>query len=479
VNKSSTPGTCNLPQTCGSYEVISKIDSLDSITNLTYYWSALDSLGSKVADKRIVSFLTTTDVTSSAKSDVVTFSRSGKYILRHEVSNATGTRSEVYFDTITVAEKTYVKLPNDTTICSSEEFDLKPFIENQQLIGTYYWTRFSAPLQADSVTRITLPAQSREFGVPYSLIVYDSNWCQSQDEFILTTFPESQIGLDSTYNICRKDTLNLQVYTSFSDVLWTPSGDRTSFTEIISAGNFQVQVEDSFGCAYTDSFEVSIFSSPPIDLQDSIVSCGPHEFNSSLLGDYLWKTGDSSNRTTVSTTSDIWVAYTDTNGCISSDTSFVNVVITPIPVLTQSGDSIKSNITGKHLWFLDGQRTEEDQPSVAINGREGFFSAIYVDRFGCESDTSSGVEILLGVENLTADQIRVYPNPSSGRVMIEGLAIGTIKQVKLFDAQGRVVNRELDISRSTAELMWVSSPGVYVVEVTTDLGIFRKTIIQE
>ncbi len=144
-----------------------------------------------------------------------------------------------------------------------------------------------------------------------------------------------------------------------------------------------------------------------------------------------------------------------------------------------SSSSKVFNRTGKHLWFLDGQRTEEDQPSVAINGREGFFSAIYVDRFGCESDTSSGVEILLGVENLTADQIRVYPNPSSGRVMIEGLAIGTIKQVKLFDAQGRVVNRELDISRSTAELRWVSSPGVYVVEVTTDLSIFRKTIIQE
>lgn len=479
VNKSSTPGTCNLPQTCGSYEVSSKIDSLDSSSNLTYSWSALDSLGSKVADKRIVSFLTTTDVTSSAKSDVVTFSRSGKYILRHEVSNATGTRSEVYFDTIIVAEKTYVKLPNDTTICSSEEFDLKPFIENQQLIGTYYWTRFDAPLQADSVTRITLPAQSREFGVPYSLIVYDSNWCQSQDKFILTTFPESQIGLDSTYNICRKDTLNLQVDTSFSDVLWTPSGYRTSFTEIISAGNFQVQVEDSFGCAYTDSFEVNVFSSPPIDLQDSIVSCGPYEFNSSLLGGYLWNTGDTTNRTTVSTTSDIWVAYTDTNGCISSDTSFVNVVSTPVPILTRIGDSLFSNQTGTHRWFRHGVEQNGQQSDRIKLIRIGSYTATYIDKYDCESEQSDAVSYTTSLRGIESDNIQIYPNPSQGRVTIEGLAIGTIKQVKLFDAQGRVVNSELDISRSTAELRWVSSPGVYVVEVTTDHGTFRKTIIQE
>lgn len=480
VNKSSTPGTCNLPQTCGSYEVSSKIDSLDSNTNLTYSWWALDSLGSKIADKRIVSFLTTTDVTSSAKSDVVTFSRSGKYILRHEVSNATGTRSEVYFDTIIVAEKTYVKLPNDTTICASEEFDLKPLIEKKHLISYYNWSSYGGPpLQADSVTRITLPALSRESGVRYSLDVYDSNWCRSQDEFVLTTFPESQIGLDSAYNICRKDTLNLQVDSSFYDVLWSRGGDTTLSTEISSAGNFQVQVEDSFGCAYTDSFEVTFFSSLPIDLQDSIVSCGPHEFNFSLLGDYLWKTGDSTNRTTASTTSDIWVVYTDTNGCLSSDTSFVNVVSTPVPVLTRIGDSLFSNQTGTHRWFRHGVEQNGQQSDRIKLIRIGSYTATYIDKYGCESEQSDAVFYTASVIDIETHDIQIYPNPSSGRVMIEGLAIGTIKQVKLFNAQGRVVNSELDISRSTAELRWVSSPGVYVVEVTTDLGIFRKTIIQE
>ncbi len=71
--------------------------------------------------------------------------------------------------------------------------------------------------------------------------------------------------------------------------------------------------------------------------------------------------------------------------------------------------------------------------------------------------------------------IKLYPNPSSGDVYFDGIDLKYIKQVRIYNHVGQLVfnqaftSNRLDVSNLKT--------GLYIVELDTDIGIFRKKII--
>lgn len=112
----------------------------------------------------------------------------------------------------------------------------------------------------------------------------------------------------------------------------------------------------------------------------------------------------------------------------------------------------------------------------AIRGN-GFRSDIAIDGFTIRDAQPVGINKLKFIEET---KIKLYPNPVSNQLTIEvdDLENFTIREVEIFDAQGRLVNQHLLKSNRT-ELNFESFPkGIYIFKFSTPNGIETKKIIK-
>ncbi|MEM6346163.1 MAG: GEVED domain-containing protein, partial [Bacteroidota bacterium] len=109
------------------------------------------------------------------------------------------------------------------------------------------------------------------------------------------------------------------------------TGEMTSSIVINTTGTYYVDVVDINGCVASDSINMTILPSPTVDLgPDSLVSCGGLTLDAGNPGSsYIWSiAGQFSQTLQVTTTGTYWVEANE-NGCLDSDTIYVEVLAAP------------------------------------------------------------------------------------------------------------------------------------------------------
>jgi hypothetical protein len=80
------------------------------------------------------------------------------------------------------------------------------------------------------------------------------------------------------------------------------------------------------------------------------------------------------------------------------------------------------------------------------------------------------IDDFLGVAEYIADEIAVYPNPTSGLLMIKSTAL---QKIEIYNVNGVCVKttdkNEIDLSSN--------SPGIYLLKIITDKGVATKKIV--
>ncbi|MCZ2277752.1 MAG: T9SS type A sorting domain-containing protein [Bacteroidia bacterium] len=145
----------------------------------------------------------------------------------------------------------------------------------------------------------------------------------------------------------------------------------------------------------------------------------------------------------------------------------------PVPIITQNGNQLTSSSSVNNQWYQNGNQLPGATGQVYNATQPGSYTVVVTDpATGCSSESQPVV--IVGIQEV--DQtggmlIRVYPNPSTGLILLTTTQPGsTISRISVQDLSGRVLNEQLleGLHRTAQlELELPPSSGLYILEVQT------------
>lgn len=362
-----------------------------------------------------------------------------------------------------------------------------------------------APFNFEWSTSGTGPNRSDLAPGMHSVTVTDANFCESVKEFQIgqdyllgfTGFQAPDCNEASTGNA---ETVIIAGHQPF-EYHWS-NGDTLASLTNLPSGIYFVTATDASGCVYSDSVTV-----PGFELTANLlvmdISCFGSDDGSVALN---VETGHSPYQISGNgMTSDQTIgqlapgAYTfmvrDSVGCIiqleavihQPDSIAVLIAgITADSASTQVGEgmldfSLSGGTPPYEALILDDQG-QSYSPGASLTG--GDYQLVVTDSAGCTISVPFSVPVIVAVrDNLSEDDLRVYPNPSSGVFTVSaGVQGGMFSRVDLLDSSGRLVTGGLSFIHRDAQSMTFSPAnlpaGVYWIRVKSDEGDrFRKLVI--
>ena len=79
----------------------------------------------------------------------------------------------------------------------------------------------------------------------------------------------------------------------------------------------------------------------------------------------------------------------------------------------------------------------------------------------------------LGVDDLTQQEVKIYPNPTSEHIKIDG--VDGVTKIKVFNLQGKLI-KEVDANQANIKEL---PAGMYLVNFYTDFNVFSRKIIKK
>jgi gliding motility-associated-like protein len=266
----------------------------------------------------------------------------------------------------------------DTTLCVGNSINLSAAVPG----ASYMWSVGSAASTINVSTSGLYWAQA------------DLNGCSHRDSVVVNFTPLPVVDLGNDTTLCQGQSLTLNATVPGGSYLWN-DGVTTASRNISSAGNFAVTVTAQ-GCSSSDQINVAVNPLPTFNLGPDTTLCVGNSINLSAAvpgASYMWSVGSAASTINVSTSGLYW-AQADLNGCSHRDSVVVN--FTPLPVVDLGNDttlcqgqSLTLNATvpgGSYLWN-DGVTTASRNISSAGN------FAVTVTAQGCSSSDQINVTV--------------------------------------------------------------------------------------
>lgn len=163
--------------------------------------------------------------------------------------------------------------------------------------------------------------------------------------------------------VCQFDTTKVSINIGSPYTYnWSNGQSSSTFTTSIPE-IFQLQIIDSLGCIYRDTFTVVLDSLPTkLSLGEDTAICFSNPIGYQLINyipidglssnfRYLWSTGDTISTTPVNSTDDYTLRLTNQRGCIARDT--VHITLKGFPPVVTLSVSADSACTGDTIYFAD------------------------------------------------------------------------------------------------------------------------------
>jgi hypothetical protein len=219
----------------------------------------------------------------------------------------------------------------NTSKCENETTPLSTV----QLFDTYSWS-----------TGSTNPSIDVAVAGTYFVTVTIGNYI-GEDTIVVSDVPVPTIDIVGDTNLCELDTAVLSVSGIYPSIVWS-TGEITPQIEVVSATGVSVTVLNAEGCEASDSVTVSFNMLPTLAFEETIEICS----DSTLILDaqnsgasYLWSTGETTQQIELgflapNTQNEIWTQVTDTNGCVTSDTTIIESIDCSVGITSLSGNEL-------------------------------------------------------------------------------------------------------------------------------------------
>lgn len=283
----------------------------------------------------------------------------------------------------------------------------------------------------------------------YSVVTFNEYGCATLSENVLVVI------CDTAYQpivSANGMTILMEDSALFSNTQWFDAsgiiaGAIDPFYEISTEGSYYINAIDSFGCSYfSEALDVTI------DVQES-------------CNEFTWVDG------ITYATSNNTATYVLTNTSGYDSVLILNLIInvSPSVTITQNGTVLSATSSASYLWST-GEVTQNITPTVT-----GWHWCIVTDANGCESEQAfyEVLHLSTSVNDMLAEQIAIYPNPTKGFLVIDTDYL--IEKVRIFNVHGSVVESQL--KENAIDVSNVSN-GIYFIEIHTDKGLVRKKFIK-
>jgi hypothetical protein len=148
---------------------------------------------------------------------------------------------------------------------------------------------------------------------------------------------------------------------------------------------------------------------------------------------------------------------------------YINNPAPPIPTVSASGETLSASTATTYQWYLNGVKLPDATNQTYTATTNGIYVVRTTDNNGCVPQYSKGFKYAkpLGMdENNTAQRIKIYPNPSSGVVMIDATHFeGSQYEVIVFDIAGKAL---MQANNVTSLDLSAFDNGVYFVKINAD-----------
>jgi len=328
----------------------------------------------------------------------------------------------------------------------------------------------------------------------YTLHVYNSDGCYvSSDIYVeFNDFLVISLHDEDTIYACANYPVILDPVAMGGDVEWlwdggTSTDDTLSVTE---AGWYYVTVTRET-CVGNDEVYVYFYELPEIDLGPDLAFCdGFTEDITAPEGfDYLWNTGEMTQQITVDTAGLYICTITDMYGCFNSDQ--VLVTIYELPNIDLGSDltidedqTIMLAVEAGHIDYL--WSTGETSDFIMIHAEDyglgvHVFSVTVTSAQGCIVSDEITITIVEGldVDLLSADNVKIYPNPVSERLFIQLPFVDADMNISITSITGQIISN-INPNSQLVEIDVIDiAPGMYFVIIDSkNQKIINKIVIE-
>ena len=195
-----------------------------------------------------------------------------------------------------------VSLGNDTSICVGASINL-----NAGAHTSYTWN-------TGDTTQSILVKQAGKFKVQ----VMDAGGCSGADSInVYISNPSLNLGNDTS--ICSGKTLTIDAG-NWATYSWN-NGINTQTNQVSTAGNYIANVKDIYGCATSDTIQLSIDALPVVNLGNDTTLCNGNNLvlNGGNGNQWNWSNGDTTQSITVGTAGLVTIMTANAKGCIAYD----------------------------------------------------------------------------------------------------------------------------------------------------------------
>ena len=368
----------------------------------------------------------------------------------------------------------------------------------------YYWETSEGEIVAETQFADVSPAATTTY-IAHMIVEMDTI---SSEPITITVYPLPMPELGADANLCGEESMMLDATMEGASYLW--SNGETSATLEVSAATFGagmheiwVEVTSEHGCSNTDTLMVTIGEIPAVDLGADMAACGEETILLDAANEgasYLWSTGETSQQLQLGSeqlgfgTHQVWVQVTSEYGCVSADT--MQVTFNELPPAAELGPDkticgsdqaiLDAGLEGYNYLWSNGATTQSI--SVDTTGVGYGAQTFWVELTNENNCVKRSGEVMIdfinctGINENTAINLDVYPNPGDGRFVIDLQSKANQNvQLRVFDANGTVVFEQKQLTTNTGktELNLTNLPsGSYNLVVDGSIRVSRKLIIK-
>lgn len=299
------------------------------------------------------------------------------------------------------------------------------------------------------------------------------------------------ITASGSTTFCTGGSVDLTSSASTGNV-WSTNATTSTIT-VSATGNYTVAVTDANGCTNIStpiSVNVSNAPTPTISASSTQACSGDVvTVTSSAADSYLWSTGETTQSIQVSATADVYVTVTNADACNGvGQSASSNITFTATPTaagsFTTAGNVVTFTNTSTgasaYSWdFGDFTNSSAMAPTHAYAANGTYTVVLTAINGNCTNTTSFEISIEVGMDEATALNFMLYPNPATEQVMVafENNSTGTLN---ITDATGRLVYAA-QITEVGAVLHPVNvselASGSYTVQLINDNQVGTKHLM--
>ncbi|MBU1720812.1 MAG: T9SS type A sorting domain-containing protein, partial [Bacteroidetes bacterium] len=367
----------------------------------------------------------------------------------------------------------------DVNICNGETAMLIPY--NSGLYYSWSTGEWTDTIYVSPITTTT-----------YILSVTQPNGCRATDTVVVVVDQLLTASAGPDTAVCNLDSIVLHGSGGIGFVWSTGSTNQSITVGPIAPTTYSITVTDANGCVgYADVY-VGVKPKPTFSISgDSEICAGDNgeiKATSSVQFTYLWNTGSTSNKITVSPDTTTVYYVTVTNGYQCSRTDSANLIVNPLPpipeisIFVSLGDTfLISSPAFSYQWLFYSNSIPSANYQTYAPSESGIYSVLIHDENGC-MNVSDTLALYFISDEFTdaAHNWTVYPNPAESEVIVDITGISDVFVLRLTDISGQELFAETFEPSSQFRQTWDVShlaAGVYFIRLETESGISVKKLI--